>query len=160
MRLTRREIQGMKFLFCSKLSAFDAVVVLLCCIAYGHAFFSVAIAGFWSGPDFDHPPMTGLSCLLSGWFWYPLEWLANPFLLAAAVLLLTRHRVLACCVAVLALGLACQFQRELPAKLLMQGYYSWLISMAIFVIGSFCSVVIEWFGKPSGRIANPSYRTY
>jgi di/tricarboxylate transporter len=148
----------MKFLFRFKLSAFDAIVVLLCCIAYGHALFSTAIGGFWSGPDFDHPPRTGLSCLLSGWFWHPLEWLANPFLLAAAVLLLTRHRGLACCGGVLAFGLACQFQREFPADLLMQGYYSWLISMAIFVIGSFCSVVIGRFGNPSGRIAKPSYR--
>lgn len=134
---------------------FDGVIIALCSIAYGHALFSVAIGGFWHGPDFDHPPMTGLDCLLTGWLHYPLGWLANLALVAGIVLFLVGFRLLACLFGLFALGMACifakEFARDFPADLLKQGYHSWLMSMQIFVVGSACSLVLRYCIRPTSR---------
>src|SRR5262245_17167771 len=97
----------MRFRFSSTHRLFDAAIIALCAIAYCHALRSIAIGGFWHGPDFDQPPMTGWDCLKSGWWIYPMGWLANFVLLAGIVVLLTGRRLLACLFAMLAIGMVC-----------------------------------------------------
>jgi hypothetical protein len=130
------------------ISIVDVVVACLACTAYGIALFSTAIGGFWTGPDFDHPPMSGLNCLLSGWFHFPIGWLANPVMFTAVVLLLARCRSAAFLSATGAIGLAWlwthEFCQQFPAKLLMAGYHWWLLSMLVLVVGSLCSLVFHY----------------
>jgi hypothetical protein len=94
--------------------------------------------------------MTGLSCLLSGWFSYPLGWLANPTLLAGVLLLTTRRRLAACLGGTLALGMASlwtyKFRRDFrpEADLLREGYNWWLGGMVILAGGSFGSIAAQY----------------
>src|SRR5437764_5909602 len=88
------------------ISFVDMAVACLSGSAYGVALFSTAIGGFWTGPDFDHPPMTGWNCLTSGCFHFPIGWLANPVMFTAIVLLLIRFRFAAFLSSCGALGLA------------------------------------------------------
>jgi hypothetical protein len=129
-------------------SVVDIAAVVLCCSAYGVALSSTAIDGFWTGPDFDHAPMSGLDCLLSGWLWQPIGWLANPLIFAGVVLLLVRCRISAFVTGMAAIGLAVfwtrEFSREFSAKLLMSGYAWWMASMQILVAGSFLSMVVHY----------------
>jgi hypothetical protein len=122
-------------------------VACLACIAYGVALFSTAIGGFWTGPDFDHAPMSGWDCLLSGWFHFPIGWLANPVLFAAIFLLLSGFRIAAFLLGILAIGLVrywtYEFCQQFPAKLLMAGCDWWLFSIEALVAGSFCSMVLH-----------------
>ena len=126
----------------------DLGVACLSIIAYGVALFSTAIAGFWTGPDFDHPPMSGMDCLLSGWFHFPIGWLANPLLFTAIILLVIRFRIAAFLLAIGAIGLAWswtyEFCRQFSATLLMSGYHWWLLSMQVLVVGNFCSLVLHY----------------
>src|SRR5579864_939381 len=130
------------------ISLVDLAVTCLACSAYSIALSSTAIGGFWTGPDFDHPPMSGLNCLLSGWFHFPIGWLANPVMFAAIVLLLTRCRSAAFLSATGAIGLALlwtyDFCRQFPPNLLMAGYHWWILSMQVIVVGSLCSLAFHY----------------
>lgn len=133
--------------FCIR-NLIDPAIACLSGIAYGVALSSTAIGGFWTGPDFDHPPMSGWDCLRTGWLFFPEGWLANPLTFAAVILLLTRCRIAAFFLAAGALGLAWlwtyDFSREFSAKLLMAGYDWWVLSMQILLVGSFCSLVMHY----------------
>jgi hypothetical protein len=141
----------------AKLRVFDGAVVVAASIPYGRALFSTAIGGFGAGPDFEFGPSSGISCLLTGWLYFPLGWLANPVLLCGVALLLMQRRLLAALCGLLAVGLAClwavQFQREYSADLLREGYYSWRLGMILFAIGTLCSVVTQYGAllPPLGR---------
>jgi hypothetical protein len=104
--------------------------------------------------------MSGMDCLLSGWFHFPIGWLANPLLFAAIVLLVIRFRLVAFLLATGATGLAWfwtqEFCRQFPANLLMPGYDWWLRSMQVLVIGSFCSVVLHY--RETWRSLNSLFR--
>ncbi len=142
----RRDVEGREEMMTR--SVVDITAAVLCCSAYGVALSSTAIAGFWTGPDFDIAPLSGLKCLLSGWFWEPTGWLANPLIFAGVAFLLTRHRILAFVLGIGAIGLALlwtrQFSREFSPELLMSGYTWWLASMQILAVGSFCSAIVHY----------------
>jgi hypothetical protein len=140
-----REMSLSKFI---TIRLFDPVIVSLTGIAYGVALFSTAIGGFWTGPDFDHPPMSGWECLLWGWLHFPIGWLANPLMFVAVILLLTRCRIVAFFLAAGAIGLAWlwtyDFSRQFSAKLLMAGYDWWVLSMQVLLVGVFCSLIVHY----------------
>src|SRR4051794_24334965 len=125
----------------------DLAVACLACTAYGISLFSIAIGGFWTGPDFDHAPMSGLTCLLSGWVHFPIGWLANPAFCTGVVLLVFRFRIAAFLSATAGIGLAwlwtCEFCRQFPAELLMNGYRWWLFSMQLLLLGTLCSMIVH-----------------
>lgn len=132
----------------STISLLDVAVVCLACISYGIALFSKAIGEFWTGPDFHISSMAGWNCLLSGWFHFPIGWLANPALFAGLGLLLARCRTAAFLSAVGSIGLAWlwthEFCREFSEKLLLAGYRWWLLSMLILAVGSLFSLAFHY----------------
>jgi len=121
------------------------------CCAYGIALFSTAIGGFWTGPDFDHPPMPGWNCLLSGWWHFPEGWLANPLMFMALFLLMIRFRIAAFLTSSAAVGLAWiwteNFSREFSVELLRSGYDWWMGSLHVLAFGILCSAV--WYYRES-----------
>jgi len=129
------------------LSIVDLAGAGLCSVCYWIALSSTAIAGFWTGPDFDFAPMTGWDCLRSGWFEFPLGWLVNPILLVGAILLLFGRRFTACIAAMAAIGLTriwtWEFSHTYSLKLLREGYDWWLGSMHVLAAGSLCSMFIH-----------------
>lgn len=130
-----------------RISLLDVVVACLSGIAYAVALFSTAIGGFWTGPDFEYSPSSGLDCLQQGWLFFPIGWLANPVLFVAVVLLLARCRIAAFLMAIVAIALAWlwnnQFCREFSPELLRPGFHWWLSSMQILIAGSFCSLLLH-----------------
>ena len=141
-------MSNMNYLESRAADLLDPAVACLACIAYWVALSSTAIAGFSTGPDFDHPPMSGLDCLSSGWPLFPVGWLANPLFLAAVGLLFTRHRLVALLLVSGALGLAWfwtyDFCWQFPPKLLMDGYNWWLRSMQVLAVGAFGSAALHY----------------
>jgi hypothetical protein len=133
--------------FCRAMTLFDIAVVSASCSAYGVALFSTAIRSFWTGPNFVIGPLSGWDCLTSGCFYLQIGWLANPVLFVGEVLLLSRYRIAAFLLAIGSLGWTClwtiEFCREFSANLLEDGYYWWLSSMLILLVGAFCSLVVH-----------------
>lgn len=129
------------------LRLFDVFIASVWCTAYAIALCSTAIDGFWTGPDFHFAPTPGWNCLLSGWFHFPIGWLANPLLFVGVLCVLTGHRVPALICAVCAVALAYlwtyEFSREFSPKLLMSGYDWWLGSTYVLAVGSLSSLVIH-----------------
>jgi hypothetical protein len=146
-----RRLPSVKIPCVIRMSVVDVTVACVCCGMYGVALASTVIGGFWTGPDFDHPPMSGLDCLLGGWFHYPIGWLANPLFFTGVALLLSRHRSSACWVGMCAIGCSvlwtCEFYQEFSAKLLLPGSKWWFTSMYALVAGSLCSIAVHYFAS-------------
>lgn len=110
-----------------------AVYLLACCSV-------VVRQGLPAGP-FDLAAIYGYQCVLTGWHYFPIGWLANPLIGAGVILLFYRRPAVATLcgltAAIATIQWSLEWNRQGLWGWLSLGYNLWLASIAILVVGSF-----------------------